>query len=137
MAEETIQVPLPDRGSVTAIRSLPEGRAPDWLFVYAPGAGSNVHDPFGSRLGRDLAARGLACARFQFPYMESRRSRPDPPGILEDTWRNVLETLGLSAGWLAVGGRSMGGRIASQVVAQGTKVRRPCLVRVPPASSRT
>jgi len=122
VTDETIYFPLPDRGSVTAIRSLPEGREPDCLFVYAPGAGSNVHDPFGSRLSRDLAARGLACVRFQFPYMESRRSRSDPPGILEDTWRKALETLGPSTGRLAVGGRSMGGRIASQVVAQGTKV---------------
>jgi hypothetical protein len=57
--------------------------------------------------------------RFEFPYMqESRKShswaRPDPPKVLESTWLNVIEQVGKPRD-LVIGGKSMGGRIASMV----------------------
>jgi uncharacterized protein len=58
--------------------------------------------------------------RFQFPYQEARRKSPDRNPVLEATWRTVIEAIPRAVGRLAVGGRSMGGRIASQVIAQGT-----------------
>lgn len=122
MTEEQIQISLPDGRSVTAIRTVPEGAERGPLFVYAPGAGSNVHDPFGAYACRRLAARGFAAVRFQFPYMEARQRRPDPPAVLEATWRAAIEAIRSDSSRLVVGGRSMGGRIASQVVAQGVKV---------------
>jgi predicted alpha/beta-hydrolase family hydrolase len=90
--------------------------------VYAPGAGSNVHDPFGTYACRELAARGVTCLRFQFPYQEAGRRSPDRTAVLEATWRAVLEALRPPSGRLVASGRSMGGRIASQVVAKGTRV---------------
>ncbi len=119
MNEETIQFSLSGDRTITGIRTEATGPPAGWLFVYAPGAGSNVNDLFGRYASNYLAARGIASVRFQFPYMEARKRRPDPPAVLEATWREVMGTLRTTDSKLAVGGRSMGGRIASQVVAQG------------------
>jgi len=105
--------------AVSALLTLPEGPEPAWTFVYAPGAGSNLHDAFGAYLAGRLPGAGTAVVRFQFPYMEAAKSGPDRSPVLESTWRAVVERFRPQSGRLAVGGRSMGGRIASQVVAAG------------------
>jgi predicted alpha/beta-hydrolase family hydrolase len=117
--EQTFSIEIGGGRSVTAIRTQVEGAGRGWLFVYAPGAGSNVYDPFGVYTCRTLATDGIASVRFQFPYMEAGKRSPDPPPVLEATWRAVLEAVRTPGVRLVVGGRSMGGRIASQVVAQG------------------
>jgi predicted alpha/beta-hydrolase family hydrolase len=122
MSEQELRIEVPGRGSVSAIATAPEGDPTGWTFAYAPGAGSNVQDPFGEYACRALAGRGFACVRFQFPYQEAGKRGPDRPQVLEDTWTAAIDQLRPPAGQLAVGGRSMGGRIASQVVAKGTKV---------------
>jgi len=81
-----------------------------------------VRDPFGAFLAVELARRGIVTLRFQFPYMEGHRRTPDRPPILEATWRAAIEAARPGASRLIVGGRSMGGRIASQVVAKGAPV---------------
>ncbi len=121
MPETTFSISLSEGRSVTAIRIQPQGK-PAWLVAYAPGAGSNVHDPFGKYLTRRLEQEGISTVRLQFPYMEARKRRPDPPAFLEATWRAAIEALRGEAPRLVVGGRSMGGRIASQVVAAGAEV---------------
>ena len=121
MTEETFNIPLSDEFAVSAIKDIPQTK-PFWTVVYAPGAGSNVHDPFGAYFCRRLVEVGIATVRFQFPYMERKTRRPDPPKVLEATWRQVIETVRTTGSKLMVGGRSMGGRIASNVVAQGTPV---------------
>ena len=74
-------------------------------------------------LARELPARNVAVVRFQFPYMEAGRRGPDRPPVLESTWRAVIDAVRpLVTSRLIVGGRSMGGRIASIVVAAGAKV---------------
>lgn len=123
MGEETFRVSVPGHDTVTAVRTAPEGRSdPGVVFVYAPGAGSNVHDPFGVHACRRLASLAYTAVRFQFPYMEARRRRPDRTPVLEATWRAVMEEVRDFAPRLVAGGRSMGGRVASQVVAGGTDV---------------
>ncbi|MEX1255871.1 MAG: alpha/beta family hydrolase [Dehalococcoidia bacterium] len=122
MTETTLQIDVPGSGAVTAIRTEPEGDAVGWLFVYAPGAGSNVHDPFGVYACRRLAGEGIAALRLQFPYMEARKRGPDRPPVLEATWRAAIDAVRAPGVRLVVGGRSMGGRIASQAVAQGVEV---------------
>ena len=100
-------------------------------FIYAPGAGSNINDPFGQFLSDRLAAKGITTVRFQFPYMEARKRRPDPPRVLEEAWQEVIHSVRPSATKMIIGGRSMGGRIASQVVAQGTVVEGLALFAYP------
>ena len=121
MGEETLRLTLPDGRSVTAIRA-PAGGAAARLFLYAPGASGNVHDPFGTYAARWLSPRGVTTVRFQFPYAEAGRRAPDPLAVLEATWRAAIEAVRSPGLTLVAGGRSMGGRIASQVVAQGTAV---------------
>jgi predicted alpha/beta-hydrolase family hydrolase len=122
MTETTLHIDVPERGSVTAIRTKPEGALAGWLFVYAPGAGANLHDPFGVYACRRLAGEGIAAVRFQFLYQEQRKRGPDRPPVLEATWRAVIDAVRSPDLRLVVGGRSMGGRIASRVVAQGVEV---------------
>ena len=122
MKEERLQIPLADGPTITAIQTSPDKEESGEVFVYAPGAGSNLHDPFGVYLCRQLASDGFTAVRFQFPYMEAGLRRPDYPPVLEDAWRVVVERLRPDGGRLVIGGTSMGGRIASQVVAKGTIV---------------
>ncbi|MBI2911810.1 MAG: dienelactone hydrolase family protein, partial [Chloroflexi bacterium] len=120
--EELRLVPCSGGRSVSAICLEPAAAAGQWLLFYAPGAGSNVHDPFGTYACRRLAAQGVATVRFQFPYMEARQRRPDPPGVLEATWRAMIDAFTPAGRRVVIGGRSMGGRIASQVAAHGARV---------------
>jgi len=122
MSDRKLTITVAEGVAVTALRTLPAGAGAGWTFVYAPGAGSNLHDPFGVYAARALAAEGIATVRFQFPYMEAGRRAPDRPPVLEATWRAVIGAVRGDGGRLVAGGRSMGGRIASMVVAQGVAV---------------
>ncbi len=122
MAEETVRIGVGEGVAVTALRLAPEGAAAGWRFLYAPGAGSNLHDPFGAYCCQRLASEGVASVRFQFPYQEAGKRGPDRPPILEAAWRAAIEACRSEGERLVIGGRSMGGRIASQVVAAGTAV---------------
>lgn len=121
MPEATFAIALASGQAVTAVRTQPEGKT-SAIVAYAPGAGSNVHDPFGRHLAHRLAEHGISTVRLQFPYMEARKHRPDPPALLEATWRAAIEALRGESARLIAGGRSMGGRIASQVVGAGAEV---------------
>jgi hypothetical protein len=82
--------------------------------VLAPGAGAGMRSPFMTRIATLLAERGLAVARFEFPYMREGRGRPDREPALRAEWLDIIDALGGGAK-LAIGGKSMGGRIASMV----------------------
>ena len=88
-------------------------------IVLAPGAGAGARSPFMVQAAGGLAARGLAAATFDFPYMAAGRGVPDKPAVLEAAWRDaILEARDRLPGRrLFAGGKSMGGRIASQVAA--------------------
>ena len=85
------------------------------------GAGANQLSGFMRLFAKGLAARGLDVMTFNFIYMEQGRSVPDQKPKLESCFRAVIETIAkhrkLKNNRLVVGGKSMGGRIASQVVA--------------------
>src|SRR5215213_7048854 len=120
MPDQTLRFEVPGNGAVSAKLDAPEhARA---IFVYAPGAGSNLNDPFGEYLKAPLLAAGVALLRFQFPYSEKGRGAPDRPPVLEATWLAALNVARATEVPVFAGGRSMGGRIASQVVAQGEDV---------------
>lgn len=93
------------------------------VVVLGHGAGGNRRNPMLVRLAEALAASGRAALLYNFPYAEAKRRRPDPPATLEATTRAAaalaLESTGASR--IVHGGRSMGGRIASQVVAAGER----------------
>jgi uncharacterized protein len=95
-----------------------DGDGPDRL-VLAHGAGAPMDSPFLDKMAKGLAARGIQVVRFEFPYMRARRNggrrgAPDPAPVLERTWREVIEHLGGGPS-LVIGGKSLGGRIASMI----------------------
>jgi hypothetical protein len=78
-------------------------------------------------LGEAIAAAGTAVCRFNFPYREAGRRIPDRLPVLTACYRAVVEHVrtdpALAAPWIAIGGRSMGGRVASHLAADGLAVR--------------
>ena len=88
-------------------------------IVLAHGAGAGQRSPFMVRAAEGLAARGIAAATFDFPYMAAGRRVPDAPRVLEGAWREAIAEARhrLPGRALFAGGKSMGGRIASQVAA--------------------
>jgi predicted alpha/beta-hydrolase family hydrolase len=75
------------------------------------------------RMARELSETGLLVATFDFPYMIAGRKAPDKAPVLERAWRDVIGAARASAPFmdvpLFIGGKSMGGRMASNVAAQG------------------
>ena len=98
---------------------LVDGPADAALTVaLAHGAGAPMDSPFMAAFAEGLAARGHRAVRFEFPYMAARRRSgkrggPDRTEVLLETWRTVIRDLG--AGRLVIGGKSLGGRMASMV----------------------
>lgn len=87
-------------------------------LALAHGAGAPMDSAFMDAIADALAAAGIRVVRFEFPYMARRRDDgkrrpPDRQPVLLDTWRRVIGELG--AGRLAIGGKSMGGRMASLI----------------------
>ncbi len=87
--------------------------------VLAHGAGAGMDTPFMDAVSAGLAANGLRVVRFEFPYMqrarrEGKRRPPDRGPKLEAAFRQTLAALG-DRGRLIIGGKSMGGRIASMI----------------------
>jgi uncharacterized protein len=89
------------------------------VVVLAHGAGGPMDSPFLNRVAVGLAERGYRVARFEFPYMSARRQggrrgAPDRPQILLESWKEAVASLG-GGPRLVIGGKSLGGRIASMV----------------------
>jgi len=87
-------------------------------IVLTHGAGAPMDSPSLNTIAAGLAGQGLRVVRFEFPYMHARREGqrkpPDREPVLRHTWHQVIEQLGGGAD-LVIGGKSMGGRMASYV----------------------
>jgi predicted alpha/beta-hydrolase family hydrolase len=95
------------------------------VYAFAHGAGASMRHPFMERVAFHLAEGGIATLRYNFPYMEAGRQRPDPPGVLEATVRAAIDAAAELANDvpLLAGGKSMGGRMTSQALAKRTDAR--------------
>jgi predicted alpha/beta-hydrolase family hydrolase len=114
---ERLTLTVEGGGQVSALFALPgQARA---CCVLAHGAGAGMEHPFMSAVGHELADRGIATLRYQFPYMERHAPRPDPPPLCHATVRAaVAECARLAPDLpLIAGGRSFGGRMTSQAQA--------------------
>jgi uncharacterized protein len=130
LATRRRRVVLPGGGAVSAVVALPSGfrrsgRTP--AVILAHGAGSDMTSPFMSTIHSGLAREGYIAVKFNFPYTEARRRAPDPRPVLERCYRAVVDAIAsdraLAPPWVAIGGKSLGGRIASYVAAGGAAVR--------------
>lgn len=124
LADATLLIPVQGPQAVPAVSArwwVPPGDHADTLLVLAHGAGSRLDHPLHERVCAAVAAAGIATLGFNFGYTEAGRRTPDAMPRLLGAYRDVV-------GWVrnehpgrpvAVGGRSMGGRVASLAVAQG------------------
>ncbi len=93
-------------------------------LVLAHGAGAGQQSRFIADTAQAFADRGITTATFDFPYMAQGRSVPDKAPVLEAAWRAAIDEARRHDAFaglpLFIGGKSIGGRIASHVAAQGT-----------------
>ena len=114
-----ISVAVNDSIHVSALlQKPPQARAG---YVLAHGAGAGMEHPFIAAVAAALAGRGIATLRYQFPFMERRGKRPDPPHLAQATVRAATATARdlLPELPLIAGGKSFGGRMTSQAQAKG------------------
>jgi len=106
-----------DSQRVSALLQAPTGSRA--CYVLAHGAGAGMAHPFMTAIANELATRGIATLRYQFPYMESGSKRPDPPKIAHAAVRAAVGEAGrlLPQLPLVAGGKSFGGRMTSQAQA--------------------
>ena len=91
---------------------------PEACYVMAHGAGAGMRHAFLESVAAGLVSEGIACLRYQFPYLERGSKRPDPPKVCHATVRQaVAEAAKLTSAPLFAGGRSFGGRMTSQAQA--------------------
>ena len=98
------------------LQTPPRARA---CYVLAHGAGAGMHHPFMVAVAAELAQRGIATLRYQFPYMERGSKRPDPPQLAQATVRAAVAAAAHAQPKLPLiaGGKSFGGRMTSQAQA--------------------
>lgn len=88
-------------------------------YVLAHGAGAGMAHPFLATVASELYDRNIATLRYQFPYMEAKSKRPDPPRVAQATVRAAVQEAARLAPRLPLiaGGKSFGGRMTSQAQA--------------------
>ena len=112
-----LSIRVDESTSISALLDSPA--APRALYVFAHGAGAGMTHSFMARVADGLAARGVATLRYQFPYMERASKRPDPPAIAHGAVRAAVDEAARAMPGvpLFAGGKSFGGRMASQAQA--------------------
>ncbi|HEX5601435.1 MAG TPA: alpha/beta family hydrolase [Pyrinomonadaceae bacterium] len=119
---ENLTVQVNDKEAVTALLYAADKKNRAGVtVVLGHGAGASQASGFMRMYAKGLAARGLDAMTFNFVYMEQGRSVPDQKHKLESCFEAVIETAlkhkKLKGNQVVIGGKSMGGRIASQVMA--------------------
>jgi len=122
---ELFKVPLPpDLGVTATVYPATSRDRAKITLVLAHGAGAGQTSEFMVYFATELAVRGIDTITFNFYYREIGRGIPDQNNKLEHCYRAVIDTIietkKFSGNRLAIGGKSMGGRIASQLAADGT-----------------
>jgi predicted alpha/beta-hydrolase family hydrolase len=120
VTEQPASIAVGDKTRVSGLLVAPP--KPVACYVLAHGAGAGMAHPIMATVARGLAERGVGTLRYQFPYMEQRGKRPDPPPVAQATVRAACAEAGrlLPGVPLFAGGKSFGGRMTSQAQAAKT-----------------
>ena len=115
---ESLTIDLDGGQRVSGLLQRPS--KPRACLALAHGAGAGMTHPFLAAVAAALADRDIATLRYQFPYMEKRSRRPDPPKLAQATVRAAIEAARRQAPDLPLfaGGKSFGGRMTSQAQAE-------------------
>ncbi|HET7482472.1 MAG TPA: alpha/beta family hydrolase [Actinomycetota bacterium] len=99
------------------VSAIVDGEGSGVVVVLAHGAGSPMDSEFMTHVATGIAAAGYLVCRFNFPYMEAGRRAPDRAPVLEGSYRSVVAWVRSRSpeARVVVGGKSMGGRIASHI----------------------
>ena len=125
MKTETVSIQLMNGAQVSAVITVPEGyqTGEGVGLILAHGAGNDMNHPLIVSLAEGLAAAGYLGLRFNFLYRERGRKGPDRQEVLVATWEKVYQYLQSHQEYrpknILAAGKSMGGRVASQMVAEG------------------
>lgn len=123
---EQMKLKLARGGETSIVYGVPSKiHDPSTCLIIAHGAGGPMHTPFIRYYHTELARQGYLTVKFNFPYMEARRRVPDRREILEESYRSIVDQAKNSRykpDRTFIGGKSMGGRIASQIAANGEDV---------------
>src|ERR1700752_939907 len=115
--EKPVVITIGEKTRVSGLLQVPaDARA---AYVLAHGAGAGMTHPFMRAVAAELATRGIATLRYQFPYMEQGGKRPDPPKIAHAAVRAAVAEAHRQLPQLPLfaGGQSFGGRMTSQAQA--------------------
>lgn len=124
MKSKRVTITVSEKESVSAILTVPDRFESKTAVIVAHGAGNDMNNPLLVSFCEHLAGAGYLAVRFNFPYKEHGRKAPDRPDVLEETWRQVFHFVRDKSGYplrkIFTAGKSMGGRMASQMLAKGT-----------------
>jgi predicted alpha/beta-hydrolase family hydrolase len=117
---ENLRIDIAAQHSISALLLKPAD--PLACFVFAHGAGAGMTHPFMDNVARALFDRRLATLRYQFPSMEARARRPDPPAVAQATVRAAVSAASQHCpnSMLVAGGKSYGGRMTAQAQASSS-----------------
>ena len=127
MKLQPLQIPIDKETSVSGVLGIPEGFDPKTgtAVILAHGAANDMMSPIISSTHEKLAEKGYLCLKFNFPYGELGKTNPDPVDVLKKTYLAAVQLVAQHPKYaprsLYLGGKSLGGRIASILVAEGTK----------------
>lgn len=125
MESQRVSIPVGKEESISGVISVPTGYkvGEGTGIILAHGAGNDMEHPLIVSLSKGLTQAGYLALRFNFPYREKRKKAPDSQAKLELTWLFVYDFLKkhpkYAPGHIVAAGKSMGGRVASQMVADG------------------
>ena len=119
--ERNVSIPVGTRGITSGVLTSPVEGQKRMAIIVAHGAGNDMNTPLITSFCGGLAASGFPALRFNFLYTEHGRKSPDRQEVLVETWESVYlfarKELGTTIDLWFAAGKSMGGRVASQMVA--------------------
>ena len=123
MKNENVTIPVSESEEVSGILSIPDSGAKDTGIIIAHGAGNDMNNSLLEFFAEGLAEVGYLALRFNFLYREQGKNSPDTPDLLYLAWQGAYRFLSEHSEFrlkrVLAAGKSLGGRIASQMVAEG------------------
>ena len=122
METRQVTLPLGPERQFRAVLGIPSNATMDAILILGHGAANTMDQPLIAGVHERLTREGMVMVRFNFPYAEEGKKHPDPDPVLEGAFRlmveYVTETEEFKGLELFLGGKSMGARLAAQIVAQ-------------------